>query len=162
MRQYQRLQEDEMRCQLQQQTQEKRRLLEQAYCPEDEESPETESPQRRYPEEHMRYEVVRPMERTIHIQDDPNEDSEGEYRRRKEHHMTSRRREDPRSPLVVEFEEVPWLSLSQWNIIYLKSTSAHVSNIYIILWLMIVFTSTSFTSDYLSLICSYSRLIWRL
>ncbi|RLM57795.1 uncharacterized protein C2845_PM18G05220 [Panicum miliaceum] len=52
--------------------------------------------------------VVRPRERTVHIEDGPNEDSEEEYRRRREHHQRSRRSEEPWKPLAIELEQVPW------------------------------------------------------
>jgi hypothetical protein len=76
------LQEDELRCQLlQQQIQEERRLLEMCY-PEDDTPAETESPPRRHHHTSVRSEAVRPRDRTFHIEDGPNEDSEEEYRRR--------------------------------------------------------------------------------
>lgn len=57
----------------------------------------------------MRSEVMRPKDRTIHLDEEINEEAEEEYRgdhidRRKR----SRCREDPWSPLSVELEEVPW------------------------------------------------------
>jgi hypothetical protein len=54
--------------------------------------------------------VVRPRERTIHIEDGPNKDSEEEYRHQREHHRRSRRCEEPWKPLAIKLEQVPWPS----------------------------------------------------
>ncbi|RLM60617.1 polyprotein [Panicum miliaceum] len=93
MNQYRQLQEDELRCQLlQQQIQEKRRLLELCH-PEDEDPIRIESPPRRQPQGRVRSEVVRPRERTIRIEDDLDEGPKDEYYRdRRERHRRSRRR----------------------------------------------------------------------
>jgi hypothetical protein len=62
-------------------------------------------------------EVVRPRERTIHIEDGPNEDSEEEYRGRRGHHRRLRWRGEPWTPLAVELEQVPWLP--RYNVVTL-------------------------------------------
>ncbi|RLM98001.1 uncharacterized protein C2845_PM06G29040 [Panicum miliaceum] len=109
MNQYRQLQEVELRCQLlQQQIQDKRRLLELCH-PEDEDPIQTGSPPRRQPQQRFRSEVVRPRERTICIEDDLDESSEDEYYRdRREYHRRSRKREEAWTPLAVELEWVLW------------------------------------------------------
>lgn len=79
------LQEDEMRFQqLQQQIQEKRRMLEHTYQSEAEDLEDMESPPQRRPQDRIRSEVVRTRERHDHSEEDV---SEGEhYRERREHH----------------------------------------------------------------------------
>jgi hypothetical protein len=98
-------------CQLlQQQIQEKRRLLELCHS-EDKDPTQTDSPPppRRHPQDRVRSEVARPRERTIRIEDDPDEGSEDEYHRdRREYHQRSRRHEEPWTPLTVELEQTPW------------------------------------------------------
>jgi hypothetical protein len=109
MNQYRQLQEDELCCQLlQQQIQEKMRLLELCY-PENEDPIKMESPPQRQRQERMQSEVVRPRKRTICIKDGLDEGSKDEYYRgRREHHRRSRWCEKPWTPLAVELERVLW------------------------------------------------------
>ncbi|RLM85508.1 uncharacterized protein C2845_PM04G12960 [Panicum miliaceum] len=66
-------------------------------------------PPRRHPQERACSKVARPRERTIRIEDDPDEGSEDEYHMdRREHHWMSRRREEPWTSLTVELEQTPW------------------------------------------------------
>jgi hypothetical protein len=81
MNRYRQLQKDELRCQLlQQQIQDKKRLLELCHL-EDEDPIQKESPPRRQPQGRVRSEVVKPKERTIRIKGDLDEGSEDEYHR---------------------------------------------------------------------------------
>lgn len=57
----------------------------------------------------MRSEIVRPIDKTIHLSDEINEDFEEEYYKdHRERRKRMRRLEEPWTQLSTELEEVPW------------------------------------------------------